>query len=71
MDFLATDKIFCQWQKDFVQDNLGFVLDKNYFVRAEGRGIRLHEEVRELLYRQTKKPTLIRVKKQTKTEPLW
>ena len=40
MDFLATDKIFCHGQKNFVQDNLGFVLDKNYFVRAEGRGIR-------------------------------
>ena len=37
-DFLATDKIFCHGQKQFVQDNLGFVLDKNYFVRAEGRG---------------------------------
>ena len=40
MDFLAIDKIFCHGQKKFVQDNLGFVLDKNYFVRAEGRGIR-------------------------------
>ena len=40
MDFLAMDKIFCHGQKNFVQDNLGFVLDKNYFVRAEGRGIR-------------------------------
>ena len=39
MDFLAMDKIFCHGQKIFVQDNLGFVLDKNYFVRAEGRGI--------------------------------
>ena len=39
MDFLAMDKIFCHGQKNFVQDNLGFVLDKNYFVRAEGRGI--------------------------------
>ena len=39
MDFLAIDKIFCHGQKIFVQDNLGFVLDKNYFVRAEGRGI--------------------------------
>ena len=38
MDFLATDKIFCHGQKNFVQDNLGFVLDKNYFVLAEGRG---------------------------------
>ena len=40
-DFLATDKIFCHGQKNFVQDNLGFVLDKSYFVRAEGRGIRI------------------------------
>ena len=40
MDFLAMDKIFCHGQKIFVQDNLGFVLDKNYFVRAEGRGNR-------------------------------
>ena len=39
MDFLATDKILCHGRKNFVQDNLGFVLDKNYFVRAEGRGI--------------------------------
>ena len=39
MDFLAIDKIFCHGQKKIVQDNLGFVLDKNYFVRAEGRGI--------------------------------
>ena len=38
MDFLAIDKIFCHGQKNFVQDNLGFVQDKNYFVRAEGRG---------------------------------
>ena len=41
MDFLAMDKIFCHGQKNFVQDNLGFVLDKNYFVRAEGQGISL------------------------------
>ena len=40
MDFIAMDKIFCHGQKFFVQDNLGFVLDKNYFVRAEGRGKR-------------------------------
>ena len=39
MDFLTTDKIFCLGQNFFVQDNLGFVLDKKYFVRAEGRGI--------------------------------
>ena len=39
MDFLAMDKIFCHGQIFFVQDNLGFVLDKNYFVRAEGRGM--------------------------------
>ena len=39
MDFLATDKIFCHGQKIFVQDNLGFVLDKNYFVHAEGQGM--------------------------------
>ena len=39
IDFLARDKIFCHGQKKFVQDNLGFFLDKNYFVRAEGRGI--------------------------------
>ena len=32
MECLAMDK-------NFVQDYLGFVLDKNYFVRAEGRGI--------------------------------
>ena len=38
MDFLAIDKIFCHGQKIFVQNNLGFVLDKNYFVRAEGQG---------------------------------
>ena len=41
MDFLAMDKIFCHGQKNFVQDNLGFVQDKNYFVRAEGRGIKM------------------------------
>ena len=39
MDFLAMDKIFCHGQKFFVQDNLGFVLDKSYFVRAEGPGM--------------------------------
>ena len=39
MDFLTTDKIFCLGQNFFVQDNLGFVLDKKYFVHAEGRGI--------------------------------
>ena len=41
MEFLAMDKIFCRGQKIFVQDNSGFVLDKKYFVRAEGRGIRM------------------------------
>ena len=40
MDILAMDKIFCHGQKQFVQDNLG--LDKNYFVLAEGRGIRIN-----------------------------
>ena len=40
MDFLAMDKIFCPGQKKFVKDNLGFVLDKKYFVRPEGWGIR-------------------------------
>ena len=44
MDFLATDKIFCHVQKSFVQDNLGFVLDKKYFVRAEGRGIIISQQ---------------------------
>ena len=44
MDFLAIDKIFCHGQKQNVQDNLGFVLDENYFVRAEGRGISLDRE---------------------------
>ena len=39
MDFLATDKIFYPGQKSFVLDNLGFVWDKKYFVRAEGQGI--------------------------------
>ena len=29
MDFLAIDKRFCHGQKNLVQDNLGFVLDKN------------------------------------------
>ena len=29
------------WSKKIVQDNLGFVLDKNNFVCAEGRGIRI------------------------------
>ena len=32
MDFLTLDKIF-------VLDNLNIVLDKKYFVRADGRGI--------------------------------
>ena len=41
MEFLAIDKIFCHGQKFFVQDNLGFVLHKNYFVRTEGQGITL------------------------------
>ena len=39
MDFLAMDKIFCHGQKIIVHDNSGFVLDKIFFVRAEGRGI--------------------------------
>ena len=30
---------FFPGQKYFVLDNLGFVLDKKYFVRAEGQGI--------------------------------
>ena len=34
------DKIFVPDKTFFVSDNLGFVLDKKYFVRAEGRGIR-------------------------------
>ena len=33
------DKIFVPDKTFFVSDNLGFVLDKKYFVRAEGRGI--------------------------------
>ena len=40
MNFSDMDKIFCHGQKHFVRDNLGFFLDKNYFVRGEGRGIR-------------------------------
>ena len=51
MDFLAMDKIFCHGQKNFVQDNLGFVLDKNYFVRAEGRGICLRKSLAVNQYR--------------------
>ena len=35
MDFLTLDKIF-------VLDNFNIVLDKKYFVRADGRGIRMH-----------------------------
>ena len=42
MDFLAMDKVFVPNKKIFVFDNLGFVLDKKYFVRAEGRGIKLN-----------------------------
>ena len=34
MDFLTLDKIF-------VLDNLNIVLDKKYFVQADGRGINL------------------------------
>ena len=34
------DKIFVPDKTFFVSDNLGFVLDKKYFVHAEGRGIR-------------------------------
>ena len=37
--FKSQNGIFSHGQKIFVQDNLGFVLDKNYFVHAEGRGI--------------------------------
>ena len=40
VDCLATDKTFYHGQNFFVMDNLGFVQDKNYFVHAEGRGIR-------------------------------
>ena len=43
VDFLATDRTFCPGQNIFVQDNLGFVLDKKYFVHAEGRGIRFQK----------------------------
>ena len=43
IDFLAMDKIFCHGQKKIVQDNLGFVLDKNNFVHAEGRGISIQK----------------------------
>ena len=32
------DKIFVPDKTFFVLGNLGFVLDKKYFVRAEGRG---------------------------------
>ena len=45
MDFLFMDKIFCHGQNNFVQDNLCFVLDKNYFVHAEGRGIYNHNNI--------------------------
>ena len=44
MDFLAMDKIFCHGQKNFVQDNLGFVLDKKYFVCREGLGIKSQQK---------------------------
>ena len=42
MNFLAMDKIFCLRQKIFVPDKFDFVLDKTYFVQADGMGIRLH-----------------------------
>ena len=35
MDFLTLDKIF-------VLDNFNIVLDKKYFVRADGQGIRIN-----------------------------
>ena len=39
MNFLAMDKIFCLRQKNFVPDKFDFVLDKTYFVWADGMGI--------------------------------
>ena len=50
MDFLAMDKLFCHGQKNFVQDNLGFVQDKNYIVHAEGRGMCLNSFVDSQLF---------------------
>ena len=38
MNFLAMDKIFCLRQKNFVPDKFDFVLDKIYFVFADGTG---------------------------------
>ena len=39
MNFLAMDKIFCLRQKIFVPDKFNFVLDKTYFVWADGMSI--------------------------------
>ena len=38
INFLAMDKIFCLRQKIFVPDKFEFVLDKTYFVWADGTG---------------------------------
>ena len=43
MNFLAMDKIFCLRQKIFVPDKFDFVLDKTYFVWADGMGNRLQK----------------------------
>ena len=40
MNFFAIDKIFCLRQKIFVPDKFDFVLDKTYFVWADGMGKR-------------------------------
>ena len=41
--FCPGQKKICLGQNVFVQDKFDFVLDKNYFVRAEGRGINLQK----------------------------
>ena len=38
MNFLTMDKLFCLRQKFFVLDKFDYVLDKTYFVWADGMG---------------------------------
>ena len=40
-DFWKQKEYFLTLDKPFILDNFSFVQDKNYFVRAEGRGIRI------------------------------
>ena len=42
-DFLKQKMYFLTLDKIFILDNFSFVQDKKYFVRVEGRGIRVQK----------------------------